>query len=632
MRLHDLSLTTSHGPVAVGFHREMTVLSGLDPDERTDLIDRVLGAIEGSDESTSLRYLSVDGEKRRITARDGSLRHRVVTGSGEESSAVPPIVGTLVPDGSTLRRLSVIGPDQLVERGIHDGPTPPALSETRRQLTELRSDLESAREAADGRPAQRLALKRAEELLTTVETRRARVAWREARALVRRLERERATWGDEQGVRRAAPVRDRGAEMRRLVAQDLPEPSDPVVNELARHDQDLLWETHDRLTEAQRRHNEISRRLSGLGGDDAEAAVHLLEEAHVRLIHAEDRAERHLVPGTSLSAIFVVGSMLATQAGAAFALTCFVIGVAIGVVMVVAPRLQAQSAALAEAAAARNTGASTYLGYHLRRLEASLDRQLGGQLEAADLELRLAQQDWTEMTGGIDPEVVSGFELEVRAHAAAVDRLGPKAAQAQGATDNRLETRHTAGRTLDQLEADLAAARKKLADFRLDDPEGGSDDPSMDDSSTDEAELLAGIAAEKARLAELEEQAVIADRLQERVAALEKRVATLRRSLGSGRRSQDVAALADAEIQLQAIFTAAGSLGSSDERLPLLFDDAFVDADPSRKWDLLELVRRLADHNQVLYLTNDPYVRVWATSAADEGRISLIATDAVATI
>jgi hypothetical protein len=121
-------------------------------------------------------------------------------------------------------------------------------------------------------------------------------------------------------------------------------------------------------------------------------------------------------------------------------------------------------------------------------------------------------------------------------------------------------------------------------------------------------------------------------RLAERVTAMARRVNDLRTSLVSGRRSRDDEALAQAAAVLQAKFTAAGSLGIHNERLPMVFDDAFVDAAASRKWDLLDLLRRLAVHNQVLYLSGDPFVAAWARDAAEHGRIRLIAADAPATV
>ncbi len=107
-----------------------------------------------------------------------------------------------------------------------------------------------------------------------------------------------------------------------------------------------------------------------------------------------------------------------------------------------------------------------------------------------------------------------------------------------------------------------------------------------------------------------------------------RRVNELRASLVSGRRSRDDEALASAAAVLQAKFTAAGSLGIHNERLPVVFDDAFIDAAASRKWDLLDLLRRLATHNQVLYLSGDPFVAAWARSAAEHDRIRLVETDA----
>lgn len=117
-------------------------------------------------------------------------------------------------------------------------------------------------------------------------------------------------------------------------------------------------------------------------------------------------------------------------------------------------------------------------------------------------------------------------------------------------------------------------------------------------------------------------------RLAERVAAMSRQVNDLSASLLSGRRSNDDQALANATAVLQARFTAAGSLGIHNERLPMVFDDAFIDAAASRKWDLLDLLRRLAAHNQVIYLTGDPFVAAWARNAVEHGQIKLISADA----
>jgi hypothetical protein len=71
--------------------------------------------------------------------------------------------------------------------------------------------------------------------------------------------------------------------------------------------------------------------------------------------------------------------------------------------------------------------------------------------------------------------------------------------------------------------------------------------------------------------------------------------------------------------------TALRRVGPSGESLPLILDEAFVGVEPDLKEWLLELVGRTAGSPQVIYLTDDPQVAVWARLEAISGNLSFIA-------
>ncbi|HWW53009.1 MAG TPA: hypothetical protein VNY84_04540 [Acidimicrobiales bacterium] len=71
--------------------------------------------------------------------------------------------------------------------------------------------------------------------------------------------------------------------------------------------------------------------------------------------------------------------------------------------------------------------------------------------------------------------------------------------------------------------------------------------------------------------------------------------------------------------------TALRRVGPSGESLPLILDEAFIGVEPDLKEWLLELVGRTAGSPQVIYLTDDPQVAVWARLEAISGNLSFIA-------
>src|SRR5690606_22057956 len=62
----------------------------------------------------------------------------------------------------------------------------------------------------------------------------------------------------------------------------------------------------------------------------------------------------------------------------------------------------------------------TYLSFHLRRLEATLDPRRLEKLEDAEAEAALALRAWQSAAGGVDHAKAAALEDEVRAYAAAL--------------------------------------------------------------------------------------------------------------------------------------------------------------------------------------------------------------------
>lgn len=114
------------------------------------------------------------------------------------------------------------------------------------------------------------------------------------------------------------------------------------------------------------------------------------------------------------------------------------------------------------------------------------------------------------------------------------------------------------------------------------------------------------------------------ERLRDRQAALGRRVAALEAKLGA---YGDPGAIADLQQALLARFTSAAQAGPGDDPIPMVLDEVFLRVPPDRTWDLLDLVLRLAERHQVIYLTEEAFVAAWARQRALDGSITLLETD-----
>jgi hypothetical protein len=504
--------------------------------------------------------------------------------------------------------------------------------------------------------------------------------------------------------------------LRSLAASRLPEPSHPAVVELARRDQDRLWTAARAIVDTAAALERVSMSLGGLPADNerAEPAVaDEIERWHDEVVQAEARVERARRPG-------LVGATAGVAAAAgAVALLPLVapvglVGAAVATAaMLVRPKQRLKKAHEHERRALEKAGASTYLAFHLRRVDAVLDPDARERLELAALEHRMALGRWHEVAGDINPGQAAALEAEVLAYSESLAGLG-------GAADE-IEQLRTA--LTERAEPAAASARERLtatlAPYGIDDPAMASRllphqidmgrvarlqrrlesaeatertaraklDELLRDLGFAEGDLAARVGAfewaferaserQRARtsarrpdeievdLARLEDEArrlrrpewasvtpaeaggpdidelrarreqtasayestriVLpdVDRIADRHSAVERRVAVLEASAG-----EDPSATIDVDALrqfLQAKLTSATHLGPDREALPVMVDEAFVRLQGDAKWELLDMVERLSETSQVVYLTDDPYVGAWARRRASAGAITLL--------
>ena len=187
-----------------------------------------------------------------------------------------------------------------------------------------------------------------------------------------------------------------------------------------------------------------------------------------------------------------------------------------------------------------------------------------------------------------------------------------------------------------EVEVDLGRARAALA--RLARPEwenlpAPAAFPAADaDTDTEGPDRIAELLDERARVVAEADAAgrglPDVDRLVDRREALARRVAVLETSAGTG--GPVLVAAEEAEMVLLGRFAQTRRVGPEAEPVPVLVDDALAAFPRHDKWRLLDLLARLGEASQVVYLTDDDETVEWARSRAGNGTVGLLATDPVA--
>jgi hypothetical protein len=521
----------------------------------------------------------------------------------------------------------------------------------------------------------------------------------------------------------ARAERDRlEAEVRGLAAANMPEPSQPAVVSLATAPQDALWPAADRLEKAEQalaRH-QLARGIAA-DGSRAEVVADRIEAVQREVEAAEGIMERRWTPTIAGASFVAVLSLLIATVSMALGAVLLVLATAGAVFGLGLPWRALGAAQARQRLALDGAGASTYLGFHLRRVDAATGEHTPEVLEAAAREQQQAAQAWCEVAAGVALSTALELQAEVTAFAEAIDSLG-------GAR-SEVEARHVELAT--RAEPALAAAREALC--RAIEPYGvdpamlDDDDPllvgrrvggkialghrarvqlELEDAEVDEqkhgarlddllvqlgfregtlaaradslewtVELATGREADRARarsreaieadLARLQELtgrlrrpewasvqasdaaeddvealtrrreelqlavdptrlAVDLERLTDRQSAMERRVAALATQRGEKPQEATMSQIADVQHYLLSHLTRAAHVGPSDESVPVVLDEPFLRISAERRWELLDMLRRLGEKTQLVYLTDDPFVAAWARRRASAGLITLL--------
>jgi hypothetical protein len=66
------------------------------------------------------------------------------------------------------------------------------------------------------------------------------------------------------------------------------------------------------------------------------------------------------------------------------------------------------------------------------------------------------------------------------------------------------------------------------------------------------------------------------------------------------------------------------SAAKTDEPMPLILDNPFIETHGEDKWNLLDLIERVSEEVQIILLSDDPEVVVWGRRRAAAGAATLL--------
>jgi hypothetical protein len=178
-----------------------------------------------------------------------------------------------------------------------------------------------------------------------------------------------------------------------------------------------------------------------------------------------------------------------------------------------------------------------------------------------------------------------------------------------------------AARPVDVVQAELARLEEKV---RLESrPEwnhqispADAEEPDVDRLRRRQLEAAAAYAAAERIVPDVE-------RLTDRRNALERRVAVLEGSMAREHVSSPIE-VSDVEPHFLARLAQVRRPGPHDETLFLMLDEPFTQLPADRKWAVMDMVERLGQQVQMLYLTDDPDVVTWARRRVASGSITLL--------
>ena len=482
MRLEQLVIYGPGDDERVRFGPAVTVFAGLDARARADLVGTIVEALTGRLQNASVIYADHAGQKvfadrtgatyaatgqpapgpGELLGKDPSVAAKLLTitadglGLGRQAS-VTELQDQLVGAKADLDllaaahihtvakaelvatwRMEMVELDHLIDRSDADSARW-AWVEKRRRLDEVRTELAMRTEANQG-ASDRQILDAVDALRSTgavwAEVSAETSAFREELGPIpavspEDLARVAATpsevpEGCQERIDSWKVARDaRHQSEAALLAAETPptEPDDLLVIKFAALDQTKLWAAHNELDRATAAYDDIVASLSQ-GTIDPEVEANI-EVAHLGVVHRQREIHRRFVPGILGSATFAVGGLLAGHAVSIFiGIAMLVASVAMGLWLIVTPRRRLAQANAVEQEALSHTEAGSWLGVHLRRLDATTDVADRKRVEAAANARASAQVDWDETASELQPEDLIARADAVRTYAAATD---PKA-------------------------------------------------------------------------------------------------------------------------------------------------------------------------------------------------------------
>lgn len=202
-------------------------------------------------------------------------------------------------------------------------------------------------------------------------------------------------------------------------------PDDPLVVAFAELDQTTLWERHAKLEHA----NEIFAQVSNSSdrNDLAPEAEEAIEHAHIAVVHSQRNVEKRFTVGVLSAGLTATMALLLGLLGNALSIPLVVLLLAASVGLagwlIVIPRRKLAAAERAENQALADADAGSWLGLHLRRLDATNDPVERKRFETAAKNRVAAQIEWDEIAGAVSPEDLSARAGAVKAYA---DSISPQ--------------------------------------------------------------------------------------------------------------------------------------------------------------------------------------------------------------
>ena len=645
MRFEEVSYRVDDRPVTLAFDAGMTVV-GLTEGSRQEWAERALGVLLGTRAGDDVTLVFVDNAGHRLRLerdRQGAATVSDVANGEEVGYAAFHLsldgrfdwFASIGIDTDSARALVLLDPSTFeLEEDFDPLQLEAELARARHVLSRAEDEYQAV--IARHRQAQDLH-SRAEAAHAAIgageEWRRATVALADAR----RAFGERARL-DPDTVRRAlglptevpagldvlhanylSAARRRSeltARLDKASAPPLPAPSAPWVLRLARHAHPELWERAERVQAAKAQMTALSMGLGGTGRQQEIARE--LEVAH----RAVEDAERELA------------------------------AVKVPALAIAARRRLARAREHEQAMLARS-GFASWLSIQMRRLDVLFERDALEALQLAELESQVAEADWRELAGEADAEAALAAREEIEGHAAAMavaerivttaealrrqlaDDVEPDYAEARAALLDAcrafdVDPEHAAA----QVSAKVAEARHARLQQALEDAEAACHDAETRlESHLAGLGLLGGDGAsilldERARLLEEARRAEhgLPDvgRLREGREELQQRVAALEAACDAGYK---LVSYDEAETVLLGRIGRSRRAGPWAEPVPVVVIDAFAGFARHDKRALLDLLGRLSEATQIVYLTADHETLEWASTKAGTGVATVLQGD-----